>query len=538
LTPYEGRARRTARRFALAALGALAISSVVAASAAAKPKPKRKAKTPHGVVVTDKGPVRGFVADGMRQFLGIPYAAPPVGNLRWRPPQPHARWKGVLEATDYGPSCPQAAGLFGKLSDTENCLFLNVFTPANVEPNAKLPVMFWIHGGALVTGESSDYNPIDLVKHGVVAVTINYRLGLLGFLAHPALSAESSSHSSGDYGLMDQQAALRWVQRNIARFGGNPKNVTIFGESAGGLSVRSQLVSPAAKGLFEKAISESGSYAETVPTLAQAEAAGEAAAAKMGCPDQTAACLRKLPVATIVAGETALSQLPNLDPAILPQQYTAAFKTGAFNHVPVISGTNHDEWMLFVELLNTLSNNEVTASNYAAQISALFAGFGVTIDGNAIAAAYPLSAYASPDNALGALGTDSIFACNAYLDVSSFSQYVPTYQYEFADEAAPNVYLPPVPYSLGAYHSAEVQYLFPLPVPHLDAQQQQLSAEMQSYWTNFAKKGDPNGAGLPTWPTFTASAPQTESLRTPAPTTETSFPVDHKCAIWAAAAGG
>ncbi|MGH2999825.1 MAG: carboxylesterase family protein, partial [Gaiellaceae bacterium] len=250
-------------------VGACVAAAVLVGGASAKTHPK-KPKVDPTVVATDNGVVRGAIQDGLRAFRGIPYATPPVGALRWRPPQPHASWKGVRQATEFGSGCPQSLGPFGVPSTDEDCLFLNVYTPPGANPSSRLPVMFWIHGGALITGESTDYDPTALVKRGVIVVTINYRLGLLGFLAHPALSAESPTHDSGDYGLMDQQFALGWVKRNIAHFGGNPANVTIFGESAGGLSVRSQLVSPGAKGLFAHAITESGSYAETVPTLAQA----------------------------------------------------------------------------------------------------------------------------------------------------------------------------------------------------------------------------------------------------------------------------
>src|SRR5580704_2472927 len=202
------------------------------------------------VVDTANGAVRGLANGAVDEFLGIPYAAPPVGALRWRPPQPAASWPGIRDATQFALHCPQLPSPFGHASTSEDCLFLNVFTPSHRQAGSHFPVMVWIHGGALVSGESNDYDPTPMVADGVTVVTINYRLGALGFLAHPALA--DANGQSGDYGLMDQQAALRWVQRNIARFGGNPHEVTIFGESAGGLSTLSQVASPQARGLFER----------------------------------------------------------------------------------------------------------------------------------------------------------------------------------------------------------------------------------------------------------------------------------------------
>jgi para-nitrobenzyl esterase len=546
LTARHRSPRSGARRLLVAACALLLVLAAAASTAGAAPakhKPK-KVKKPAAanplVVPTTEGVIRGISANGMRQWLGIPYAAPPVGNLRWKPPQAHARWKGVRATTDYGSPCPQLGTVFGKASTNENCLFLNVFTPANAKPSAKLPVMFWIHGGALITGESNDYNPSALAKQGVVVVTINYRLGLLGFLAHPALSAEAAGHSSGNYGLMDQQAALRWVQKNIAHFGGNAKNVTIFGQSAGGLSVRSQLVSPGAKGLFAKAIIESGAYAETLPTETQAEAVGQTVATKVGCTDQTAACLRKVPVDQLLNAETSTtaSQLPNVDGAVLPADYATAFSTGAFNHVPVVAGSNRDEWGLFVALDQDLAGHPSTAATYVSDIQS---EFGVPAAVAALfASQYPVSAYPSADLALRALGTDLVFACNARTDVRNLSQFVPTYQYEFNDPNAPDMFFGlPLTFPMGAYHASEIQYLWPTPTATpLNADQQQLATAMQTYWANFAKKGDPNGGGVPTWPAFTATSEQTQSLVPPVPTTITNFAAEHQCAFWSAVLGG
>jgi para-nitrobenzyl esterase len=242
-----------------AAATAVLTAAAACTTATATPGASKSASQNHEtrlVVATADGAVRGQAVAAGEEFLGIPYAAPPVGALRWQPPRPAAPWHGTRAATAYAPHCPQPSGAFGRASTTEDCLYLNVFTPAGAR-GKHLPVMVWVHGGSLRTGESDDYNPAGLVRDGVVVVTINYRLGALGFLADAALASRPGG-PAGNYGLMDQQAALRWVQRNIGGFGGNPGDVTLFGESAGGLSTLAQLVSPGARGLFQRAIVESG----------------------------------------------------------------------------------------------------------------------------------------------------------------------------------------------------------------------------------------------------------------------------------------
>jgi para-nitrobenzyl esterase len=495
------------------------------------------------VVVTDDGPVRGIATPAMDSFLGIPYAAAPVGDLRWRAPRPHARWHTPLDATRFGNRCPQNPDPFdnqGQGSVTEDCLFLNVYTPGDNDHDRwahRHPVMVWIHGGSLVFGQSNTYVPPKLVGEGdVVVVTINYRLGYLGFLAHPALSSESPNYSSGNYGLMDQQLALRWVQRNIAHFGGDPDNVTIFGESAGGFSVHSQLASPLAAGLFHRAIVESGAYSLTQPTLADAEIAGDAFASLTGCGSQTAACLRALPVTTILAVESSSCCSPTVDGNVLPESVGVAFATGQFNQVPVIEGSNHDEWRLYVALNELYTGTPLTAAGY---IPAIEATLGVSPALAAIIATvgYPLAAYppptTAPSIALGAVGTDVIFACNARLVSQSLAQFVPTYQYEFSDPNPPAL-LPPVSFPTGDYHATELAYLFDLTVvgaPALTASQAQLSDAMVRYWTHFAETGNPNSHHAPAWPRYGASD-QFQSFAGTTPARESGFAVDHKCALW------
>ena len=534
---WRARARLGAAAVALGALIAgPAAAGITTASAAASTAIGHQGASTGPVVRTADGAVRGMSTSAADEFLGIPYAAPPVGPLRWRPPQPAAPWAGVRDATAFAPHCPQPASPFGQASTSENCLFLNVFTPPGAaRGNGNLPVMVWIHGGALVTGESNDYDPTKLVSNGTIVVTINYRLGALGFLAHPALASHSGG-PSGDYGLMDQQAALRWVQRNIGQFGGNRRNVTIFGESAGGLSVLSQLASPGAHGLFAKAIVESGAYNLTQAPLATAEAAGEAFATSAGCASQTAACLRSLPVSTILANQTASGYTPDIDGQVLTQSIGTALSSGQFNRVPVIDGTNHDEWRLFVAE-SELEGAPVTAANYQDMIASTL-GVSPTIAA-AIAAQYPLSAYPSPSVALGAVGTDAIFACPALTVDNSVSKYVPTYAYEFNDENAPELFLPPVSFPYGAAHASELQYLFDLPnatfPTALTAPQQQLAASMRQYWTNFASRGFPSSSGQPLWPRFDSVNQRMISLIPPQPQAETDFAAEHHCAFWALA---
>jgi para-nitrobenzyl esterase len=487
------------------------------------------------VVDTDRGPVRGAAVGNMTEFLGVPYAAPPVGDLRWRAPEPHARWSGVRDATTFGAHCPQGPSPFGITSTSEDCLFLNVFAPArrDDEPLHRAPVMFWIHGGALVVGESNDYDPSMLVARGVVVVTTNYRLGALGFLAHPALAAESAQGSSGNFGLLDQQAALRWVQRNIREFGGDPGDVTIFGESAGGLSVHEQLVSPLAHGLFARAIDESGAYMPAQPSLATAEAAGGAFAASAGCASQTADCLRGLPVATILAKQTGGTTNPNVDGVVLPRTILAALQSGDFNRVPVVEGSNHDEWRLFVAQVEVATHTPLSAAAY---IPAIAATLRVPLSvATAIAAAYPLSAFSSPSVALSAVGTDAIFACGARTFAGLLSQHVRTFQYEFDDPNAPMRFLPPVSFPTGAYHASELQYLFnlttPVPSPGFSADQRRLSQTMVGYWTHFARTGSPSSEATPNWPRYDA-AQRFQSLVPGTSLTATGFGAEHHCALF------
>jgi para-nitrobenzyl esterase len=331
------------------------------------------------------------------------------------------------------------------------------------------------------------------------------------------------------------------VRRNIAAFGGDPDNVTIFGESAGGLSVLSQLASPAAEGLFHKAIVESGAYRLNLPTLAMAEAQGTAYATSEGCANQTAACLRALTVAQVLAKESvAGGYVPNLDGEFLPLSLGAAFAAGEFNRVPVIQGSNHDEWRLFTALDFDLLGAPIAATDAAYQ--AALATLVGTVAAPLVAAQYPRASFASSDIAFAAAGTDLIFACPALAADGLLSQFVPVFAYEFNDENAPQDFLPPVTFPYGAAHASEIQYLFDLPVtiprPPLNANQEALSDAMVDYWTSFAKDGDPNAHHLPVWQKFGPQPTAFQSLDTPSPHAESGFATDHHCAFWTALLSG
>lgn len=520
-------------------------------------------------IVTQSGPLKGLQTATTNQYLGIPYALPPVGDLRWQPPRPYGRWHGVFQATHFGNFCTQPDGTGGTFG-SEDCLTLNIYTPPARKNHYKhhgLPVMVWIHGGSLVTGGGGFYDPTRIVEQGgVIVVTINYRLGLLGFFAHQAIDAEG--HLNGNYGLMDQQLALRWVQRNIAAFGGDPHRVTIFGESAGGQSVYANLASPTAAGLFQRAISESGSYIQfqdywtplSIVPLAQAETlgtsfvpSGSALAITVGCASQTAQCLRGVTASALVLAEPG-TIYPFVDGTILTESLAAAFASGQFNRVPIISGGNHDEWRLFVaEEYDAIGHPLTDEADYETAVDALWGAFGSPFATSIYSVFYPLANYPinppiagdpspSPGIALGASGTDGIFDCPERNGVRLLSTYVPTYAYEFNDEDAylvfdefPSPPYPPITFPLGTAHFTEVPYLFDtFSTPSVfTPDQAQLSESMIAYWTRFAATGNPNSASQPAWPPYSSTTDEFLSLVAPTPTLEASFDTEHQCSsLW------
>ena len=492
---------------------------------------------------TTGGVIQGISTASTNKYLGIPYAAPPIGPLRWRAPQP-ASWSGVLQANTLPPICPQPAGPLGAASLTEDCLYLNVYAPSS--GGNKLPIMVWIHGGAFKNGTGDTYDGSSLVQNGVIVVTLNYRLGYLGFLANPALDAESSGGGSGDYGLMDQQAALRWVKANARSFGGDPNRITVFGQSAGGQSIFDQLVSPTATGLFQRAIIESGSYAFTLPSLAAADAKGVTFAKAVGCINGSdASCLRALPVSAIVAQENPSSSVsaplstqfqPNVGSATLPIQPLLGIAYGVFNRVPVLQGTNHDEGRLFTAIDFDFKGAPLAASGYDSAIASVVSAAFVPV----AASLYPSSAYPSPDFAFATLFTDATFSCAALSFDRLLSLSVPTYAYEFADEGSARLSLPTDPLlPLDATHGSELPFLWAnltgtgIPAgASMTAAEQQLAVQMHAAWTNFAKSGTPNGPGVTDWPRFETKANLIHELVPPTPYSTSGFSTDHKCGFW------
>jgi para-nitrobenzyl esterase len=515
---------------------------------------------PSSMVTGLVGDYPGGAAGTMRQFLGIPYAAPPTGANRWQAPKPVTCWSGNRNAKQFGKVCPQS----GSPSEGEDCLFLNVFTQSTGAVNGQ-PVMVFIHGGGFTSGSSSyQLNPANLVAQGVVVVTINYRLGALGFLAHSAID-KVATKNTGNYGILDQQTALQWVKTNIAKFGGNPANVTIFGQSAGGLSVVVHLVSPLSSALFQRAIIESGASYVGTRTVADAEMQGSSFGTAIGCPGSgaaTATCLRSKPVATILAKQNLVGQSVRLlrqDGVVIPGPIETLLVQGKFKKAPVIIGSAHDEMRFHIPTNPTLGvgapcsfvSNLVPDSkvNFAGAVgySNALANNNTPLSGT-VAGSYPAGATGTSANiAFARQGTDANFACRAFRAGKWMTQKAAVvFAYEFNDPAAPPTLFSPfklhdgTTFAYGAYHGGDLPYLFRMssmnacgkPIPALTATQKLLSAAMVTYWTSFAKTGNPNPAGsaLPKWPQLTANGNMI-SLHGASGTIikASAFDADHKC---------
>jgi len=472
------------------------------------------------VVATESGPVRGQAHDGARVFLGIPYAAPPVGERRWRPPAPPEAWSGTRDAAALGPECPGTLPVLNApVGDDEDCLSLNVVTPDPAP--AAAPVMVWIHGGGFISRDSlfAGVTRGDRLaaSGGVVVVSFNYRLGPLGFLAHPALAAENPGDpSSGNYGIADQIAALEWVQRNIAGFGGDPGNVTIFGQSAGGWSVCVHLASRRSSGLFHRAIVQSGVCTLPLPSLDVAEQQGERLAESLGCGAAEAAdeiaCLRAAspralrealppnPSIFLTEGDWALWR-PVVDGVLLSEQVASAFAAGRANRVPLLAGSNRDDGTFFVLAAHEYRGEPLSAALYPDRLGVVY---GETF-ASEIARQYPLASFASPAAALAEAVGDGLIACPTIEAARLLAPSTPTYLYELGDRDLPYALGPPVRIDLdpGAFHSAEIPLVFGVPeMGEFDQTAALLSESMLGAWARFAATGDPNGGKLPPWPRF------------------------------------
>jgi para-nitrobenzyl esterase len=475
-------------------LGIVGLLLLVRPGLAAIPEPVR----------VEQGLVSGVagVSPGVRIFKGIPFAAAPVGALRWRAPQPATPWAGVRAADRFSANCMQRAangGAFppygGDRSATtmsEDCLYLNVYTAAS-SPTATQPVMVWIHGGAWTSGAGAIYQGEDLARKGVVVVTVNYRLGVFGFLAHPELTKESTHQSSGNYALLDQIAALRWVAANIAAFGGDPSRVTIFGESAGSWSVHNLVGSPLAKGLFHRAIGESGARFAITTTLTEAEQAGLKFAGSIGAPDVAALRAKS---ADALQGAAGFQTVSNADGWVLPATMAEIFAAGKQNDVPVLIGSNRDEGSIFTNESTTADTLKETARRRFGQ------------DAEAVLKLYPASSNQEARRAQANMMRDQTFGWEmrtwARLQQTGKSK---VFLYYFTQ-------VPPLPDAewLGAQHGAEIPYAMNWPnggqatnVAWTEADRT-LADQVSSYWVNFAATGDPNGKGLPAWPAYSRAA--------------------------------
>ena len=476
-------------------------------------------------VLTESGALSGIRANGLTVYKGIPFAAPPVGDLRWRPPVHAATWTGTRKADAFAPACAQAGvSMPGETPPaiSEDCLYLNIWTPAKAETKTKikikiktahdhLPVIVWIYGGGYINGSASMplYWGDRLAQKGVIFVTLAYRLGPLGFLALSELTRESPHHSSGNYGLMDQIAALEWIQRNIAGFGGDPKCVTIAGQSSGSISVSILMASPLAKGLFQRAIGESGGLFEPLQLapkflLANAERDGDKYAASLGAPSLKE--LRRLP-ATLLTGNAGGIVHAVIEPYVLPLSPYEAFAAGQQNDVPLLIGSNADEARAMMDVTHeTAATFDSDLEQSVGQLPA------------ALVAAYPHATDEEARQARLGLERDLRFGWDmwAWARLQAGTASSPVFYYSFRQPPpfpADSVYA-----GWGASHFAELWYVF----DHLDQSHwnwtvadRRLADAMSSYWVNFARLGDPNGPGLPSWPAFTNAESKVQYLADP-----------------------
>jgi para-nitrobenzyl esterase len=497
-------------------------------------------------VLTDTGVLRGAERAGVQEFKGIPFALPPLGSLRFSPPLPQTHWGGTLDATKYKSPCPQVTR-FGQTdaSDNEDCLYLNITLPAARSPTGGAvrgkPVIVWIHGGAYVGG-SADIYPLDYFSRlgDVIIVSINYRLGVFGFMAHPAFDP---AHN-GSLGLEDQREALRWVKRNIGAFGGDPHNVTLAGESAGAASVCMQLIAPdEATGLFQKAIIQSIGCTIHLRSAAEAAGTGVKIAGLVHCTDPATAisCLREKSVHELLEAQVKVASTDlrafglGVGSLSVPRQGADAFATGRFVKVPMINGGNRDEMGLYVGY-EIEAGAAITRDNYVARLRA---SYGDHADD--IAKRYPITADTSPAAAVSRAESDfmpegPLNNC-LYLETARLaSRFVPVYEFEFADPDAPSVMLTPG-FASGAVHSAELPYFYPhisfnrrIDGPDVPPQSQPLSRQMVAYWSHFAHTGQPSAPGLAVWPRY--HSPRDVMRLVPGHVGTFDAATAHQCRFW------
>lgn len=512
-------------------LAALIAAALPAAASPGTPTGGVPDGSPRPVVSVAQGALRGRAHDGAQEFLGVPYAAAPVGENRLRAPQSPRRWNGVREAVEQAPACLQFSpfGLSDPSAVSEDCLYLDVYRPGRSRAGSRLPVILWMHGGAYSQGTGTQFGGRTMAElTGSVVISINYRLGQLGYLGLPELGRENALRS-GSFGLMDQIQALRWTRENIAAFGGDPGNVTVSGQSAGSGSVCGLLAAPSAAGLFHRAVLQSGPCTLLrTPDRARAESEARAFAASAGCPDpaDVVACLRAASGPSLVnAARTQATSGPASGDGLLPRDPAAAISAGSWNKVPVLIGSTRSEARFFV----ALTQPGLTAEQYAQQVLARYGAAGPEV-----LARYPIAAHGSPYLALSAVLTDSTFACETAWTAQSFARQVPTFAYEFDDPDSPTLAGAQIPgLDESNAHSAELAYLhdFTMGERPLTSVQVALATRMKRYWGAFARHGVPAVAGQTPWP---ATGPGGTVL-TLAPTgdrLDRAFAAEHQCGFW------
>jgi para-nitrobenzyl esterase len=462
------------------------------------------------IVNTTEGRVAGAAGEGADTFLGIPYAAPPIGALRWKPPSAAARWTDARDATKHATRCSAPSAGDGPRIVNEDCLYLDVYRPAGVAAGANLPVTVFIPGGGNYSGSIDIYDGSRMAAEGkTIVVALAYRLGAFGFLALPGLTAEDSASGSGDYALLDQIKALQWVRDNIAAFGGNPADVTLTGQSSGGTNVCGLLAAPAAKGLYNRAMIQSG-ICQVTPDLASAEKSGAAFAEKLGCSDPAtmAACLRDKPADAVLDNWPSSPTGAAYGTKLLPASPMQAFATGAFNAVPTLIGFARNEMFGFMHGLYPLSETA-----FETMVKTKFPDTATELLIRYAADKYPHNEYA-----FGALQGDSFFVCHAFKLADLISKYAPVSMYEFADMTVPNwkslgnaQHTPPG-YHVGAGHTSELYYLFGYQAIErpLDATQLDLARTLIGMWVDFGRKTDAKE-----WPPYSASDREVVELQPP-----------------------